>query len=269
LRKNFKVTAITTIVPRLKLMRRSVFLHLDQITNILIIKLLVPLLLIYFLSITSQLAIAQTTSVVNMEEYKTPIFGFIIEYPSTWIIDEFEKKINNDDVVGINNIVLFCPNPSAVKQTPSNQINTNNNNTSTNTICHNPEKSLDVYVHNLPTGMTLEEFTNSKISSYKLVLTDFKIIESNPNVTIDENPAYKVIYTYTDNNNDNKKIQVMEVWTVINDDKDRDNLKDHVGKAYSLRYKAIPIEFPIYLNTANNTISSFEFKNIEDDDKNN
>jgi hypothetical protein len=272
LRKNIKVTAITTIVPKLKLMRRPVFLHLDQITNILIIILLVPLLLIYFLPITSQLAIAQTTSVVNMEEYKTPIFGFIIKYPSTWIIDEFEKSIKNDDVVGIDNIVLFCPNPSTIKQATANQINTNNNNntTNTNTICHNSEKSFDVYVHNLPTGMTLEEFTNSKISSYKLELTDFKIIESNPSVTIDENPAYKVIYTYTDNNdnNNNKKIQVMEVWTVINDDKDRDDLNDHVGKAYSLRYEAIPIEFPIYLNAANNTISSFEFKNIEDDDKN-
>src|SRR5215204_2392553 len=234
-------------------MRRKVFLHLDQITNILII--------------TSQLTIAQTTSVVEMEEYKNPLFGFSIDYPSTWIIDEFEKRIKNEDVVGINNIVLFCPNPSAVNQVTSNQINTNNNNTNTNIICHNPEKSFDVYVHNLPTGMTLEEFTNSKISSYKLELTDFKIIESNPSITIDENPAYKVIYIYTDNNNhSNKKVQVMEVWTVINNDKDRDDLKDHIGKSYSLRYEAIPIEFPIYLNTANNTISSFEFENIDGDD---
>jgi hypothetical protein len=268
LRKNIKVTAITTIVPQLKLMRRRVFLHLDQITNILIIILLVPLLLIYFLPITSQLTIAQTTSVVEMEEYKNPLFGFSIDYPSTWIIDEFEKRIKNEDVVGINNIVLFCPNPSAVKQVTSNQINTNNNNTNTNIICHNPEKSFDVYVHNLPTGMTLEEFTNSKISSYKLELTDFKIIESNPSVTIDNNPAYKLTYTYADKIN-GKKIQVMEIWTVINDDEDSDDLKDHVGKAYSLRYEAIPIEFPIYLNTANNTISSFEFQNIDNDESDN
>ena len=116
--------------------------------------------------------------------------------------------------------------------------------------------------------MTLEEFTNSKISSYKLELTDFKIIESNPSVTIDNNPAYKLTYTYTDKIND-KKIQVMEIWTVINDDKDSDDLKDHVGKAYSLRYEAIPIEFPIYLNTANNTISSFEFQNIDNDESDN
>ena len=116
-------------------------------------------------------------------------------------------------------------------------------------------------VHNLPAGMTLEEFTNSKISSYKLQLTDFKIVESNPNVTVDNNPAYKLTYTYTDRIND-KKIQVMEVWTVIDDD-DSD---DHADKAYSLRYEAIPIEFPVYLNTANNTINSFEFKNIDSDE---
>src|SRR5215217_9393231 len=110
-------------------MRRRVFLHLDQITNILIIMLLVPLLLIYFLPMTSQLTIAQTTSVVEMEEYKNPLFGFSIDYPSTWIIDEFEKRIKNDDVVGINNIVLFCPNPNTLKQVQSSQIN------NTNTIC--------------------------------------------------------------------------------------------------------------------------------------
>ena len=117
--------------------------------------------------------------------------------------------------------------------------------------------------------MTLEEFTNSKISSYKLELTDFKIIESNPNIMIDNNPAYKVTYTYTDtdSNNDDKKIQVMEVWTAITKDNDdeKDELEDHVNKAYSIRYESIPIEFPIYLNTANNTISSFEFKKINDD----
>jgi hypothetical protein len=240
-------------------MKRQAFLPLDQINNILILMLLVPLLLIYFLPISSQLILAQTTSVVNIEEYENPIFGFSIDYPSTWITDEFEKRIKNDDIVGINNIVLFCPNPNTLKQVPSAQIN------NTNTICKNPEKSFDVYVHNIPAGMSLEEFTNSKISSYKLELTDFRIIESNPRIIIDDIPAYKVTYTYTDKNNNDKKVQVMEVWTVINDDTDRDDLEDHVGKAYSLRYESLPIEFPIYLNIANSTISSFEFQNIDDD----
>ena len=199
-------------------------------------------------------SLAQTNSIENIKEYDNSVFGLSIDYPSTWLIDEFEKNIKNDDTVGINNVVKFCPNPATLKSTPSN-INTT-------ILCNNPEKSFDLYVHNLPAGMTLEEFTNSKISSYKLQLTDFKIIESNPSVTIDDKPAYKITYTYTDKIND-KKIQVMEVWTVIDDDSD-----DHAGKAYSLRYEAIPIEFPIYLNAANNTISSFEFKNIEDDDKN-
>ena len=224
---------------------------------------LVPLLLSNFLPNTFQLILAQTNSVGNIDEYENTLFGLSIDYPSTWIIDEFEKKIKNDDIVGINNIVIFCPNPNTLKQSPSAQIN------NTNTRCTNPEKSFDIYVHNLPKGMTLEEFTNSKISSYKLELTDFKIIESNPRIIIDDIPAYKVTYTYTDKNNNDKKVQVMEVWTVISNDKDRDNLENHVGKAYSLRYEAIPIEFPIYLNTANNTISSFEFKNIDNDKSNN
>ena len=99
------------------------------------------------------------------------------------------------------------------------------NTNTTTTLCENAEKSFDIYVHNLPAGMTLEEFTNSKISSYKLELTDFKIIESNPSVTIDNNPAYKLTYTYADKIND-KKIQVMEIWTVINDDDDSNDLKE-------------------------------------------
>ncbi|MDW3630075.1 MAG: hypothetical protein QOK71_01420 [Nitrososphaeraceae archaeon] len=225
-----------------------------------ILILLVPLLLSNFLPNTFQLILAQTNSVENINEYENSIFGLSIDYPSNWIIDEFEKRIKNDETVGINNIVLFCPTPATLKSTPSNQMNTN----TTTTLCENAEKSFDIYVHNLPAGMTLEEFTNSKISSYKLELTDFKIIESNPSVTIDNNPAYKLTYTYTDKIND-KKIQVMEVWTVIEDD-DSD---DHAGKAYSLRYEAIPIEFPIYLNTANNTISSFEFQNIDNDESDN
>ena len=213
--------------------------------------LLFPLLTSNFLPNT----LAQTNSIENIKEYDSSVFGLSIDYPSTWLIDEFKKKIKNDETVGINNIVKFCPNPATLKSTPSN-INTT-------TLCNNPEKSFDLYEHNLPAGMTLEEFTNSKISSYKLQLTDFKIIESNPSVTIDDKPAYKITYTYTDKIND-KKIQVMEVWTVIEDD-DSD---DHADKAYSLRYEAIPIEFPIYLNTANNTINSFEFKNIESESDN-
>jgi hypothetical protein len=236
----------------------------NQIKYAFILVLLVPLLLSNFLPNTFQLIFAQTNSVGNIKEYESTIFGLSIDYPSSWIIDEFEKTLKNDDIVGINNIVLFCPNSNTLKQIPQNQMNINNNITSTS--CKNAEKSFNMYVHNLPEGMTLEEFTNSKISSYKLELTDFKIIKSNPSITIDDNPAYMLTYTYTDKNDNDKEIQVMETWTVINDDEDKDDLKDHVGKAYSLRYEAIPIEFPIYLNTANNTISSFDFRNIDNDE---
>ena len=120
----------------------------NHLSHILILVLLVPLLLlIYFTFSTSQSILAQTTSVENVEEYKNTLFGLSIDYPSTWITDEFEKRIKNDDIVGINNIVLFCPNPNTLKQVPSAQIN------NTNTICTNPEKSFDVYVHNIPAGM--------------------------------------------------------------------------------------------------------------------
>jgi|SRR5687768_5404225 len=132
-----------------------------QIKCAFILVLLVPLLLSNFTPTTFQSILVQTNSVGNVEEYENTLFGLSIDYPSTWLIEEFEKKIKNDDIVGINNIVSFCPNPNPLKQVPSAQIN------NTNTICTNPEKSFNVYVHNLPEGMTLEEFTISKISSYK------------------------------------------------------------------------------------------------------
>jgi hypothetical protein len=244
-------------------MKKLRFLDTFKIKYILVSMILIPLLLFYFLNGSSHLALAQTVSVENIDSYENPLFGLSIEYPSSWIIKEFDKKIKNDEIVGINNIVQVCSNTNTLKQVQSNLTNSNI------TLCQNADKNFAIYAHNLPAEMTLDEFTNSKISSYKLELTDFKIIESNPNIMIDDNPAYKVTYTYTDtdSNNDDKKIQVMEVWTVITKDTDdeKDELEDHVNKAYSIRYEAIPIEFPIYLNTANNTISSFEFKKIDDD----
>lgn len=219
------------------------------ILYILILILLVPSLPIAFQSISGQ-----TNPVENMKEYENNLFGISVNYPSNWIIDEYEKKIKSDDIIGINDIARFCPSPNTTSQ---NQVTVNN----TGIICDNADKRFNVYVHNLPEDMNLEEFTNSKISAYKLDLTEFKIIKSNPNITIDGNPAYMITYTYTDNND--KELQVVEVWTVI--DSDNDDLGDHAGKAYSIRYEAIPIEFPVYLNTANSTISSFEFKDIDND----
>jgi len=214
------------------------------------------ILLVPFMPNTFQSISGQTNTIENMKGYENTFFGIGLNYPSSWIIDEYEKKIKNDDVVGINDIALFCPNLNTLKQTQQNQANVNDS----GIVCDNADKRFNVYVHNLPEDMNLEEFTNSKISAYKLDLTNFKIIKSNPNTTIDGNHAYMITYTYTDKYND-KQIQVMEVWTVIDDD----DLGDHDGKAYSIRYEAIPIEFPVYLNTANSTISSFEFKDIDND----
>src|SRR4026207_1345670 len=67
--------------------------------------------------------LGQPKTVENIKEYDSSVFGLSIDYPSTWLIDEFEKNIKNDETVGINNIVKFCPNPATLKSTPSN-INT-------------------------------------------------------------------------------------------------------------------------------------------------
>ncbi|MDR4511479.1 MAG: hypothetical protein MRJ93_07215 [Nitrososphaeraceae archaeon] len=228
---------------------------------------LVAVLFTVFCIINSSPLIFAQESIENMKEYENSIFGVKIEYPSTWKIEEFEKKIKNDNEVGINKIVIFCPN-STLKQIPSDQIKTMVSNSNNTFLCYNSDKRFAVSVHNLPDEMDLAQYTNSKISSYKLELTDFKIIESNPNVMVDELPAYKVIYTYSDNTGKekDKTIKVMEIWTVIDDDNGKSELKDHLHKAYALKYETIPIEFSIYLNTANNTVNSFELQSIDKDD---
>ena len=110
---------------------------MKQQVNIFLLKfiliLLVPLLLSNFLPNI----LAQTNTVENIKNYENSIFGLSIDYPSTWLIDEFEKKIKNDETVGINNIVKFCPNPATLKSTPSN-INTT-------VLCNNPEKNFYLY----------------------------------------------------------------------------------------------------------------------------
>src|SRR4029079_18431616 len=105
---------------------------MKQQVNIFLLKscfiiLLVPLLSSNFLANT----IAQPNSVENIKEYDSSVFGLSIDYPSTWLVDQFEKKIKNDETVGINNIVKFCPNPATLKSTPSN-INPT-------ILCNNPE----------------------------------------------------------------------------------------------------------------------------------
>ena len=228
---------------------------------------LVTILFTIFYIIDSPQFIFAQESIENVKEFENSIFGIKIEYPSTWKIEEFEKKIKNDDEVGINKIVIFCPN-STLKQIPSDQVKTIGTNDNDTFGCSNSDKRFGVSVHNLPDEMDLAQYTNSKISSYKLELTDFKIIESNANILIDELPAYKVIYTYSDNTakGKDKTIKVMEIWTVIDDDNGKSELKDHLHKAYALKYETIPIEFPIYLSTANNTANSFELQNIDKDD---
>ena len=145
-------------------MEKLRFLDTFKIRYILVGMILVPLLLLLlllmcFLNSSSHLALAQTVSVENTDKYENPLFGLSIDYPYSWIIKEFDKKIKNDETVGINNIVQLCPNTSTLEQVQSDQ--TNNSNI---TLCQNVDKNFVIYVHNLPPKMTLEEFTNSKIS---------------------------------------------------------------------------------------------------------
>ena len=77
---------------------------------------------------------AQTVSVENIDNYENPLFGLSIDYPSNWIIDEYDKRIKDDKIAGINNIAQLCPNTNTLKQVQSVQTNSNV------TLCKNAEE---------------------------------------------------------------------------------------------------------------------------------
>jgi hypothetical protein len=136
--------------------------------------------------------------------------GFTIKYPSDWTKDV--KKSGAVDVV----FVL-----------PTN----------------NASENLNVQVWNLSANDTLRSLTADMLSEVQN-FSDFKQVESG-NTTLGGNPAYKIVYTTTVDEN---LLKVTQIWTA----------KD--GKEYIITYKADPKNFDTYASTAQQMIDSFKIK---------
>ncbi len=108
---------------------------------------------------------------------------------------------------------------------------------------NNATENLNVQVLNLSANDTLSSVTPDIISGIQNI-SDFKQIDAG-NTTFAGNPAYKIVYTATDNGN---KLKVTQIWTV----------KD--GKAYFITYKAAPNNYDTYLSAAQQMIDSFQIK---------
>ena len=115
------------------------------------------------------------------------------------------------------------------------------------------QSRLDSYQETLGIGieeltdqnMTLEEYADSLITDYNKTLTDFNLIESNTNITLEggDNHAYGLIYTIRVDGTNYKR---MDTGTIIED------------KVYFIRYNAEEKHYSNYLPTIQMTINSLQ-----------
>jgi hypothetical protein len=146
--------------------------------------------------------------------YENPTYGFTMQYPSNWSIKE---------------------QPEAGRIVSFDEIN----------------KGVQVYIKydKLPFQYsTLTQYVNTLVNQLGSDRKDFSLTEYYPNLTLHNNPAYKVVYLST------KKVGVnigthyetMRLWMIKDDN------------VYTLVYVTQPNLFPQYLPIANNMLKSFK-----------
>ena len=149
--------------------------------------------------------------------YEDITTGISIQFPSNW-----EKSVNLD-----NFITFRAP----------------------------PETDTRIYPAAL--GLKIQELASKSVSLQEV--TKFQISElkkSNPNLEFSEStsstlagkPAYRVVFTATDNNQVERK--AMQIWTIID------------NKAILITYKAQPDKYSTYLPTIERMIGSFQAKSM-------
>jgi hypothetical protein len=165
--------------------------------------------------------IAVNTS--NILTYQNSPYGISIQYPANWTKNEKDYDPNDN----ITNIVSFS-------SPLTNRFD-------------NYSETLLISIKGLSNqSMTLKEYATSLITDYNKTLTDFKVIESNTNITLagaNNNPAYGLIYTARE---ENTIYKTMEIGTIIGD------------RIYSIKYTAEEKKFSNYLPTIQMMINSLQ-----------
>ncbi|MGB7956627.1 MAG: PsbP-related protein [Candidatus Nitrosopolaris sp.] len=187
--------------------------------NKIILSVLVLIVAISLIVATKHTAFAQqtTTSTTNILTYKNSTYGIKIQYPSSW--DEEQNGTKQDTET---DIITFYP-PAV-----------------------NSNASLDVTMDDISDekGVSLSQYASDDIGDLKQSLKDFKLISSDiKNIILSGLPAYKSIYTYSD---ESTIFKDMEIGTIKGD------------KAYILTYEAGANEYDRYLPTVNGLINSFQ-----------
>ena len=143
--------------------------------------------------------------------------GISIQFPSNW-----EKSVNLD-----NFITFRAP----------------------------PETDTRIYPAAL--GLKIQELASKNVLLQEVTKVQLsELRKSNPNLEISEStsttlagkPAYRVVFTATDNQVERK---AMQIWTIID------------NKAILITYKAQPVKYSTYLPTIERMIGSFQAKSME------
>ena len=171
------------------------------------------LLIIIFAS--SSIQVLAQEQFLTYEDITT---GISIQFPSNW-----EKSVNLD-----NFVTFRAPPETDTRIYPA---------------------ALGLKIQELASkSVLLQEVTEVQISELK---------KSNPNLEFSEStsttlagiPAYRVVFTATDNNQVERK--AMQIWTIID------------NKAILITYKAQPAKYSTYLPTIERMISSFQAKSMK------
>lgn len=149
--------------------------------------------------------------------YEDITTGISIQFPSNW-----EKSVNLD-----NFITFRAPPETDTRIYPA---------------------ALGLKIQELASkSVLLQEVTKVQISELKKSNPNLEFSESTSS-TLAGKPAYRVVFTATDNNQVERK--AMQIWTIID------------NKAILITYKAQPDKYSTYLPTIERMIGSFQAKSM-------
>ena len=164
---------------------------------------------------------SSSNQVLSQEQfltYEDITTGISIQFPSNW-----EKSVNLD-----NFITFRAPPETDTRIYPA---------------------ALGLKIQELASkSVLLQEVTKVQISELKKSNPNLEFSEST-STTLAGKPAYRVVFTATDNNQVERK--AMQIWTIID------------NKAILITYKAQPDKYSTYLPTIERMIGSFQAKSME------
>jgi hypothetical protein len=156
--------------------------------------------------------------------YENSTYGIKIRYPADW---------QKTEHLSANRYWVNFISP----------IKNNNANTFPATV----SVSVEGVNHSISADTTTGMFVTGILDSAKRSLSDFEIIESNPNLNITGTSAYKIVYSFLSQDPAvQAHFQSMNIWSVVE------------KKVYAISYTELKSLYASYLPTVQKMIDSFE-----------